>query len=210
MNRAFWLGMVISCALAFGARADTRNFPEYGFSIEMPEWWEPVSENPPGTVFAMHGPKKDRTVFVVLTRIRPNDTNTTLAGIIVDVRKQLEQSGFEIKGESHVQSNGIEWTTVNASGPNNVDSTLWIDLTPERLYLLRADNLAGGKLAADAEVQATLRSFRFIPITESEQSKNESEGRADSLALALGVLVGVVGAGLAVFLAIRPQGRKKK
>jgi hypothetical protein len=202
--------LIICCTLALGARAETRSFPEYGFSIDMPEWWEPVSENPQGTVFAMHGPKKDRTIFVVLTRVRPTEAGTTLAGIIVDVRKQLEQSGFEIKGEGHVQSNGIEWTTINASGPNNVDSTLWIDLTPERLYLLRADNLVGGKLAGDAEVQATLRTFRLIPITESEQSKGDNEGRADFLALGLGILVGVLGAGLAVFLAIRPQGRKKK
>jgi hypothetical protein len=192
------------------ARAETRSFPEYGFSIEMPEWWEPVSDNPPGTVFAMHGPKKDRTVFVVLTRVRPAEAGTTLAGVIVDVRKQLEQSGLAIKGEGHVQSNDIEWTTIDASG-NNTDSTLWIDLTPDKLYLLRADNIAGGKVAGDAEVQATLRSFRFIPMTgESQQSENEKEARADALAFVLCGVVVVIGAGLAVFLAIRPAGRKKK
>ena len=210
MNRTFWLGLALCGVLALGARAETRSFPEYGFAIDMPEWWEPVADNPPGTVFAMHGPKKDRTIFVVLTRVRPTEAGTTLAGVIVDVRKQLEQSGFQIKGEGHVQSNGIEWTTVDASGPNNVDSTLWIDLTPEKLYLLRADNIVGGKLAGDAEVQSAMRSFHFIATKEDEKSKSESEGRADFIALGLGILVGVLGAGFAVFLAIRPAGRKKR
>jgi hypothetical protein len=168
------LAILLAGLAAPDACAGVRKFPEHNFSLDLPEWWMAATPAPAEALAAFRSPKRDRSVYVTSTKNRQFETAND-EEIYASAKQGFTEQKFTITGEGRQEAGGLTWLTITARGEQGLTSTLWLHRLGPRIYSMRADHLAGD-VATDPEIQATLRSFRFLEDPAAPAKKASGPG----------------------------------
>jgi hypothetical protein len=189
------VALVVLLLSVLSARAETREFPELNFSIDIPSSWTPVTPMPPQAVGIWQGPDGKR-LMVSAGKVEQGDKTHPVTEMRAGLKKGLTDNGWKLEEDQESTLGQLPSILVRGSRKSpDLFMFAHIASTAEHGYMCSFSLGPDGSFA-DAEAKFIAGSFRLLKPVASQPLSAPEPSTAYKIGFVLGryayVILGVL------------------